>query len=155
MGSERQPRRGPDREPDALSLALRSFMEAARAAEDGMARRLGVTTTDLDAVTLLIEGEPMGPVELGERLGIRSASATALADRLEANRHAERRPHPSDRRRVVLVPTEHAVQEAWRALMPLLEAVDAAHDGFSEEERAVVTRYLHEVGEALQRSSRA
>jgi DNA-binding MarR family transcriptional regulator len=94
-------------------------------------------------------GGPLGPVELGARLGLRSASATALVDRLEAMGHVERRPHPSDRRRLVVVPTEHARREAAGALQPLIDGLDEVAAGMTEAEQEVVRRYLERAAAAM------
>ncbi len=91
---------------------------------------------------------PLGSVELGNRLGgMRSASATALVDRLEAAGHVERR-HPSDRRRLVVVPTERADEASYEAFAPLDAELMAAADDLTDEERAAVARYLDRVVEA-------
>ena len=92
-----------------------------------VAKRLNMGVNDVAAMDQLIfVPEPLGPVELGNRLGMRSASATALVDRLERAGHLRRDPHPSDRRRQTLAPTEHAIAEVAVALRPLIEGVSAA-----------------------------
>lgn len=53
-----------------------------------------------------------------------------------------RRRNPHDRRRVDLVPTEHAREEAWRALMPLLKDIGALNASLADADRNTVTRYL-------------
>jgi len=141
-------------EPDALTIAVRHLMRAADAATEATARRLGASRTELAALDHLSDA-PLGPVELGERLGMTSASATALVDRLEARGHVERRPHPRDRRRLVLEETPHAFEEGWRALRPLVEAVERAGAELTDDERAVVARYLERLTAALEASARA
>lgn len=110
-----------------------------------LGRILGMGSNDVWALERLgIEG-PVGPVELGKRLGgMRSASATALVDRLEAAGHVERRRHPSDRRRLVVVPTYKGGAEA---IEPLANALEEVADEFTDEERAVIARYLERVTE--------
>ena len=110
-----------------------------------MARELGVGITDLDALGRLFEGEPLGPTELGRRVGLGSAASTALVDRMERAGHVERRPHPHDRRRQVLAPTAHAQEELWRVLTPLVRDVERIAEGFDEHERAAIARFLGEV----------
>ena len=43
--------------------------------------------------------QPMGPGELGRLLGVSSAAASGIIDRLEARGHAQRASHASDGRR--------------------------------------------------------
>ena len=45
-------------------------------------------------------GEPLPGHVIAERLLVTSASMTSLLDTLERRGHVERRPHPSDRRKV-------------------------------------------------------
>ncbi len=148
MGVDRQledspplgPAGPPERNP--VSQQLRQVLELGASASQQLARRLGMGHTDLIALEHLFEEGPLGPVELGRRLGISSASATALVDRLERRGHAVRRPDPTDRRRQSVEATPHALGEAMGALLPMLHGVDRTLEAFSDEERAVVTRYL-------------
>jgi DNA-binding MarR family transcriptional regulator len=59
-------------------------VNANRVAARRLLGRLGIGDTDMTALEHLFANGPLGPVELGEKLGLRSASATALVDRLEA-----------------------------------------------------------------------
>ena len=97
---------------------------------------------------------PLGPVELGHRLGIRSASATALVDRLEQSGHVRREPRGDDRRRVALVASEHSAQQVLAALSPLLVDIDAAASRLTDDEAAAVTRFLDEAADAMRRYAR-
>ncbi len=63
--------------------------------------------------------------------------------------HVERRPHPSDRRRLVVVATEHARTEAAAALRPLIDGLDEAAAGMSRAEQDVVRRYLERAAAAM------
>ncbi len=133
----------------APSVALRKLLRASEEVDLAFARRLGLGTTDVAALDRLLEDGPMGPAELGEHLGMRSASATALVDRLERAGHVERRPHASDRRRIAVVATPHAAGEAWRALGPLLERVERVAAELSPAEQAVVAGYLDRIAEEM------
>ena len=102
-------------------MALRSVQQASAEANQELARRLGIGITDVAALEHLVAADPpLGPVELGHRLGIRSASATTLVDRLEQSGHVHRTAHPQDRRRVELVMSEESAARTLEALAPLL-----------------------------------
>jgi DNA-binding MarR family transcriptional regulator len=134
---------------------LRLVQQASVEANQELARRLGIGITDVSALEhLSSSSEPLGPVELGHRLGIRSASATALVDRLEQSGHVRREPRPDDRRRVSLVPSEHSAVEVLDALAPLLADIDAAAARLSEPESAAVTQFLTEAAEAMRSYAR-
>jgi DNA-binding MarR family transcriptional regulator len=115
-----------------------------------LARALGMGPNDVWALERLRVEGPLGPVELGHRLGgMTSASATALVDRLEAAGHVQRRRHPSDRRRLVVAPTELAEATGDGAFAPLGARLEEAAADLSDEERAAVARYLDRVVEAI------
>ncbi len=135
--------------PDAVSRALWQVTRATQEANLAFARRLALGRNDVAALEVLMNEGPLGPVELGHRLGMRSASATALVDRLEAAGHVERQRDPGDRRRITVVPTPHAHEEAGAAVGPLLAGLQAAAAALQPAERAVVLRYLEEVTAAL------
>lgn len=133
-----------------LAIALRDLQRAGLAVRHELGRRLRLGTSDVNALDQIVfSAEPLGPVDLGHRLGITSASATALTDRLERAGHLRRVRHPSDRRRQTLTPTDHARAEVTAALRPLIQALDAAADGMSPAETEAVTRYLSRAADAM------
>lgn len=131
------------------SWALREVMRAAGTANLALARELGLGLNDLAALEHLSEHQPLGPAELGSLLGIRSASATALVDRLEAAGHVSRRRHPADRRRLVLVITPQATARMIGVLGPLVAQLDAVAAELTAAEREVVVRYLRHAAGVL------
>lgn len=136
-------------EAHELSWALRGVTRANAEITRELARRLGLGVNDMTAMDHLLQDGPLGPAELGHLLGIRSASATALVDRLEEAGHVERRPHPTDRRRLVVEPTRHAVEEVLGMIRPLVASLDAVAEELTPDERRVVARYLRRVSEVL------
>lgn len=141
-------------EPDIardISRSLRDLLRVGRGVQTTLAGRLGVGVTDVQAVGHLVESqEPLGTVELGNRLGIRSASATVLVDRLEAAGHLHRTGHPSDRRRVVLLPTEAARAEIREALAPLLGSIAGIVAELDDREAVVVRDFLRDATRAVE-----
>lgn len=132
------------------SRALRDMLRLAGDTRAALARRLGLNATDATAIDHLVSSpEPLGPVELGNRLGIRSASATTLVDRLVQAGHVARTPHPHDRRRLSLQVTESAVGEVLEALRPMLVGVDRAVARLTPEQAEATTAFLREVGEVM------
>ena len=127
------------------SWALRSVLWGYGNVNRHIAKRLDLGVNDVAAIEHLMERPDLGPAELADLLGMRTASATALVDRLEKAGHVERHPHPTDRRRRVLVVTPHAIGEVHDVLMPLFEDLMAIDDGFDASERAAIARYLRRV----------
>lgn len=133
-----------------VALAVRDVLRANGEATQGLARRLGVGVTDALALDhLLSSTDGLGPTELGQRLSIRSASATTLVDRLHATGHAQRVPHPSDRRRQTVVATDKAYEEVRGALGPLIDRIEQAVARLTPEQAAATTAFLGEVAAVL------
>ncbi len=108
--------------------------------------------TDLRAIIELLDAERAGDVAtpgwLGERLGLNSASVTALVDRLEALGHVRRRRDPDDRRRVRLDVTPSAKELGWAFFGPLMSGIVAASSTFDVAEIATIRRFLETVRDA-------
>lgn len=140
-------------EPAAAALigpAIRELLRISPAVHGAIADRLGIGVTDLLALDhATASPTPLGVVALGRRLGIRSASATVLVDRLVAAGHLERGPHPTDRRRTTLHPTDAARHEIRAALHPLLVDLDTITGALAEPEAAAVLRFLHQITAVL------
>lgn len=133
-----------------IGVSVRTLLRTGRAAQTAMARRLSLGDTDLSAMDELVgSAEPLGPVELGNRLGIRSASATILVDRLVAAGYLRREPHPRDRQRVTLHTTDAARAEVTRAVAPMMRAFDVIAGGLDDHDADVVERFLSEVTRAM------
>jgi DNA-binding MarR family transcriptional regulator len=130
--------------------ALREVQIRTMEAQQATAKKLSLGVSDLQALEHLFSGRgQLGAVELGHRLGMTSASATALVDRLERAGHLVRESDPSDRRRKRLVPTEHAEREALGVLGPMIAALSDAAAKLTDDEANAVARYLREVAEIL------
>lgn len=135
-----------------IAMAVRSFLRAGRHMHAAMARRLSLGETDLNAMDELgIADQPIGPVELGNRLGIRSASATMLVDRLEAAGHLHRQRHPSDRRRVTLHTTPSALQSVRHTLAPMIDSIGDIVSNMDDEQQRIVLAFLRDVTAAMLR----
>jgi len=136
-------------EIDDLSHLLRLVMRASHEASLATARRMGLGLNDVAALDLLGLDGPQGAAQIAHRLGMRSASATLLIDRLEAAGHVERlRDHP-DRRRITVAPTQQAFEDSIAAIAPMLRALTAAAGDLDDSERTAVERYLRSVVDAL------
>lgn len=150
MVAQRQ--QGPPATAAAIGMAVREVLRLAPDVHAALARRLGVGVTDLLALDhLSVPPLPEGVVALGRRLGVTSASATVLVDRLAAAGHVRRVPHPHDRRRAVLEMTPHAETEVRSALAPLITELAAVVERRSEEEAQTVLRFLEDLTGVLVR----
>lgn len=130
------------RRPTAL---VRDLFTAGSAFEKSLQRELAVNPTGLDAMGHLVMSGPLSPGELSRRLDLTTAATTAAIDRLVDLGHVTRMPHPTDRRSVLVVPTESSVQRAMGHLMPMIAGVDAVLDEFDDAEQRIIERYLERV----------
>lgn len=142
-------------EASELSWALRALLVSAGSVNLVVARQLGMTLNDLAALDHLMTHGPLGPVELGQRLGMRAASATALVDRLEAAGHVRRRPHDTDRRRLRVEVTPRGLARSVEVMTPLIAELDAVAAGLPAEARDAVLSYLRQVEVVLRRHDAA
>jgi DNA-binding MarR family transcriptional regulator len=131
------------------TLRVRDLMNAARELTSRLSRELGMNATDMVALDLLDVHGPMGTVDLARRLGIRSASATVLVDRLVAGGHVERVRHDTDRRRVLVVARPAARHTTLAVWLPAILAIDEVGRSLSEEEERVVNAFLDRVTDAI------
>ena len=144
-----QPPPGPPSPPDPLQLALREVLTLTSLARTVLARRLGLSVHDVEAMEhVMLAREPLGPVELSRRLGVTSAAATQSVHRLQAAGHVVRNAHPDDRRRQVLAVTPSGAAHVFTELGPLLALSARASEGLSEPERAAVQRFLTGIADA-------
>ena len=130
--------------------ALRELLDTSAKVRPVVAHRSGVTQSELVALEHLIRG-PIGPAEVARLLGVTTAAATGIVDRLAGRGHVERRPHGTDRRRTELVITESAREEVLAQLLPMFQALAELDAELTEEERQVVERYLRRATEAVRR----
>lgn len=136
-------------EPDPLQVAFREVLTLTALARTVLARRLGLSVHDVEAMEqVMLAGEPLGPVELSRRLGVTSAAATQSVHRLQAAGHVVRTPHPADRRRQVLEVTPSGAAHVFSELGPLLRLSARASEGLSDADRAAVERFLAGIADA-------
>ncbi|WP_020500240.1 MarR family winged helix-turn-helix transcriptional regulator [Sciscionella marina] len=134
----------------AIGLELRRVLQTGREMQATLARGLGLRVTDVQAVDHVASSEePMGTVELGDRLGIRSASAAVLVDRLVAAGHLVREPDPADRRRVTLTPTAHGRTEVRAQLAPMLDALTGVIGRLDESQAETVLWFLRQAAAVM------
>jgi DNA-binding MarR family transcriptional regulator len=97
-------------EPGAIAAALQRFGLERDRMRAALATQAGLSPADLDALEHLEADGPLTQRQLGERLSLTSGAVTMLVDRLERAGWAQRRPHPTDRR-YILVELSAAAEE--------------------------------------------
>ena len=109
--------------------ALRELILAGDHYRQNMTAYLNLDMSQTQALSYLYNRGDMGQSELGALLGFNTSSMTALVDRLERAGIAERRPHPSDRRRSVVHLTSsgrQAIRTTGRWFVRAFDHIDAS-----------------------------
>jgi DNA-binding MarR family transcriptional regulator len=142
-----------------LALLLRRLNVELDAVTARFAELHGLNRTDVRALVAIMDaarrGEALTAGRLGEAVDLRSASVTALVDRLEKVGHVRRARDDEDRRRVVLQMSESAMTAGGEHFGGLARDLVGAMEGYSDEELAVVRRWLEDMTGVITRHNRA
>lgn len=139
------------REEETLADLMRAHSSAAMRYASALAKRMGIETSELAALEHLQGAGPMTPGRLGRRLSMSPGAVTALVDRLEKRGHVERMPNPEDRRSALVRETEEGLGDSLEHLWPYILEMRGIEEGFTEEERRVISRFLQAATEATHR----
>jgi DNA-binding MarR family transcriptional regulator len=142
-----------------IGLLLRRLAVELDAVGDRFAVLHGLGRTDVRALVAIMDATRSGSAltagALGAAVELSSASVTALVDRLERAGHVRRVRDAADRRRVVLEMTESAMAAGGAFFGGLQRDLVAAMERYSDDELAVVRRFLTEMTDVVARHSRA
>ncbi|MFJ8686915.1 MarR family winged helix-turn-helix transcriptional regulator [Micromonospora wenchangensis] len=125
---------------------LRRYSVDAQHIGHAFANLHGLNPTDLHALIAVMDaellGDPITPGRLGEQLNLSSGSVTALVDRLERAGHIRRDRDTADRRKVFLHYADQGAALAMSFFGPLGRRTDEVMARFTDDELAVVHRFL-------------
>ncbi|MDT0472510.1 helix-turn-helix domain-containing protein [Streptomyces griseoviridis] len=134
----------------SFAVQLRRMNGGINRAVHGFAGDQGLHATDVQALAAILDAdEPMTPGRLREHLGLTSGAVTACVDRLERAGHIRRVRESADRRVVHLHYAADAKALARAYFRPLAQAAQGARARFTEDELAVVVRFLQAMNEEL------
>ncbi len=137
-----------------LLQAVRAFSDAMDRMHGRMKDDMDMNASDLSALRMLImreqRGQSVSPHDVAQHLKISTASTTKLLDRLTASGHVQRRAHPRDGRARVIVLTEESRRTFFRHFGERLQAMRRVADRYTDDELAVIARFLAELGDAIE-----
>ena len=146
-------------ERQEIALLLRRLSVELDAVGQRFATLHGLGRTDVRALVAIMDaarrGEALTAGALGQAVDLSSASVTALVDRLERVGHVRRVRDPEDRRRVALEISESAMVAGGQFFGALNRDLLDAMARYSDEELAVVHRFLSEATAVVERHARA
>jgi len=104
-----------------LGDEARALQSAVDALDEAVAAHLGVNRTDLRCLDILLRLGPATPGKLATALGLTTGSVTTMLDRLERLGHLSRSSDPTDRRKVLVTPSDSVVRAAGELYGPLAD----------------------------------
>lgn len=124
------------------SVLVRQVLVLNEAMEFIMRREMDINETDFQAMQHLMKQPSMSPGELAQLLHLTPAATTTVIDRLVLKGHVQRAPHPTDRRRWLISPSEKSVRDAMEKLMPMILEVDEKVRSYDHADQAVIVDFL-------------
>jgi DNA-binding MarR family transcriptional regulator len=137
--------------PTRIRAALHRKALADARQRGALARRLGLTDSEVLAVQHLARAGELTPGQLGSLLQLSSGGTTGLVHRLERAGHVSRHAHPRDGRSAVVRLTPEIAAWATEAWAPFVAEVEALAASLSEREQEVVRGFLERAAEAAER----
>jgi DNA-binding MarR family transcriptional regulator len=132
--------------------AMRAFTNESELYVGAVSREATMHRTDLSGLAVVMDrgdtGDPATPGQLSAALHLSAPATSAMLERLERLGHVRRRPHPTDRRSVVVEMTDHARQVGGAMFGRLAAHMGPVLAGYSDEELALVADFLEKAGEA-------
>ena len=142
-----------------LALLLRRLTVELDAVGQRFAQRHGLNRTDVRALVAIMDaarrGEALSAGALGSAVDLQSASVTALVDRLEKVGHVHRVRDPEDRRRVSLQMSDTAMAAGAEHFGGLQRDLLAAMSDYTDDELAVVRRFLTDMTAVITEHARS
>ncbi len=144
----------PERQRLYLELGgeVRANQRATDVVDDLVCQLLGVNRTDSRCLDILDEYGRMSAGDLAQKSGLTSGAITGVIDRLERAGYARRVPDPSDRRRVLVEPTDKAYETAMELMVePMGELTKPLASRYTEEQLRMFVEFTREGREIQER----
>jgi DNA-binding MarR family transcriptional regulator len=125
-----------------LQQALRKVGAQSVLLSDAVAKLVGMNSTDLECLDLLLLSGVTTAGKLAARTGLTTGAMTAVIDRLERAGFARRRRDPEDRRRVFVEAMPRSVNRIAPLYRPLAQSTAKLHEQYDDKQLALVVEYL-------------
>jgi DNA-binding MarR family transcriptional regulator len=135
-----------------LGDEVRANQRATDAVDELLAEALGINRTDARCMDILDQHGRMSAGDLAEASRLTTGAITAVIDRLERAGIARRVPDPSDRRRVMVEPTEKALEFANELMVePMRRLYMPMAERYSEEDLRLILDFTRRGRELQER----
>jgi DNA-binding MarR family transcriptional regulator len=112
--------------------------------DQAVADALGVGRTEMRCLDVLERGGSATAGQLAEATGLTTGAITAVLDRLERAGLARRAADPTDRRRVVVEPTEKALGLGQRFYSEHIKQSERLYRRYTEDELTLLLGFVRE-----------
>jgi DNA-binding MarR family transcriptional regulator len=142
-----------DQLSEALNRAMREISGMGVLHSQMIAERLGVNSTDLECLDLIVMRGPVTAGELARATSLTTGAITGVIDRLERAGFAAREPDPDDRRKVRVRALPAIAQTIAPLYQPMADATAAVLATYDETQLAfaleLMTRLNAAASEAM------
>lgn len=106
------------------------------------AARYGLGITDMKTLSVLMQEGPMTAGRIAQRLSLTTGAVTSLIDRLERRGLVTRAPDPNDRRKVIVIVNQQALDEGENIYLAIGQAFSALYASYTTEQLAFLEAYF-------------
>ena len=131
-----------------LTTMLRRMGAASALHSQAVARRVGLSSVDLECLDMILLAGPVTAGQIMEHTKLTSGAVTGLIDRLAKKGYVERAADPQDRRKVIVRIVPEALRPLRDLFAPMAERSAALMRQYSAEELALIAGFV-EKGTAL------
>src|SRR5215216_3398264 len=130
-----------------LMLAMRRSSAAGVLHGQAIARKVGVNSSDLECLDLILLNGPSTAGEIARRTGLTSGAVTGLIDRLERLGLVERMADAHDRRKVLV--HEDKIAPIGALFAPMEKSMQGLLAGYSRDELRTLLDFAERAGEFM------
>jgi len=127
---------------ESVVQALRHFIVGVILYNQRVAEQVGVHSTDLQCLHVLVLLGPVTPGTLAECTGLTTGGITVVLDRLEKAGYTRRERNPADRRSVLIYLQPEKLQELGPYYDAITKEMNTHLTGFSERELETVLEFF-------------
>jgi DNA-binding MarR family transcriptional regulator len=125
-----------------ITIEVRTDQNRTYAFDDAATELLGINRTDLRCMDSLGMRAPLTAGQLAEATGLTTGAVTAVIDRMEKAGWVRRLRDSTDRRRVLVEPTEKAFRESATIWGPVAKDFERLMARYSADELRLILDYL-------------
>src|SRR5580704_19571885 len=134
-----------------LRSEIMGYLGAASEFDDGLAKKLKLSRTDMRCLDLIGRLGPMTAGRLAEEIGLTTGAVTFILDRREEASMVTRRRDTEDRRRVWVEIVPEARERLEGLQRPVAEEMRQVAQRFKADELAIVRDFMRQAKEVFQR----